>query len=157
LLEVLEPSSQRIPPPCPYFGPDKCGGCQIQHVAYETQLELKRQVVSDQLARIGGLTGAPVAETIGAVHPWDYRNHVQFSVTDDGRLAFLRTNSHDLIPIDQCLIIDPLLTELWQALDVEWPELRRLTLRCGSATGDRMAIFELDYYEDFDIEVDFPV
>jgi 23S rRNA (uracil1939-C5)-methyltransferase len=56
-----------------------------------------------------------------------------------------------------CLIIDPFLEELWAALDVEWPQLYRLALRCGSATGDQLAIFELDHYEDFEIEVDFPV
>jgi 23S rRNA (uracil1939-C5)-methyltransferase len=55
------------------------------------------------------------------------------------------------------LILDPLLDELWAALDMEWPQLARLSLRCGSATGDLMAVFELEEYEDFDIEVDFPV
>ena len=55
------------------------------------------------------------------------------------------------------MITDPLLDDLWAALDMEWPQLHRLSLRCGSATGDRMAIFELNEYEDFDIEVDFPV
>jgi len=64
---------------------------------------------------------------------------------------------HQLIPVESCLIIDPLLDDLWSALDMNWPQLRQLTLRCGSATGDLMAVFELDHYEDFDIEVDFPV
>jgi 23S rRNA (uracil1939-C5)-methyltransferase len=59
--------------------------------------------------------------------------------------------------VHECLLLDPLLDELWETLDMEWPQLRRLSLRCGSATGDLMAIFELDHYEDFDIEVDFPV
>ena len=157
LLDVLEPSPHRVEGPCPYFGPGKCGGCQIQHIAYEAQLEFKRQVLVDQLERISGLAGIDVQETIGAVRPWDYRNHVQFSVTDQGKLAFERITGQELIPVELCLIIDPLLDELWAALDIEWPQLRRLTLRCGAATGDQMAIFELDEYEDFDIEVDFPV
>lgn len=157
LLEVLTPSPQRVVAPCPYFGPGKCGGCQVQHIAYEAQVEHKRQVLIDQLQRMGGLSGVDVQETIGAVHPWDYRNITQFSVTDEGKLAYERTNGHDLIAVDECLIIDPLLDELWGALDVEWPQLRRLTLRCGSATGDQMAIYELDEYQDFEIEVDFPV
>jgi 23S rRNA (uracil1939-C5)-methyltransferase len=59
--------------------------------------------------------------------------------------------------VEECLIMDSLLDDLWAALDMEWPQLFRLSMRCGSATGDRMAIFELDHYEDFDIEVDFPV
>jgi len=157
LLEVLEASPERVAPPCPYFGPDRCGGCHFQHIGYETQAELKRQVVIDQLGRIGGLAGANVQETIGAADPWRYRNHAQFAITEDGHVAFQRAGSHQLIPVDSCLIVDPLLDDLWSALDVDWPQLRQLTLRCGSATGDLMAVFELDHYEDFDIEVDFPV
>jgi 23S rRNA (uracil1939-C5)-methyltransferase len=161
LLEVLEPSTHRIEPPCRYFGPDLCGGCHLQHIAYEAQAEFKRQVVIDQLARIGGLHDVDVNEIIGASEPWAYRNHVQFSVTPDGTLGFLTTDAHNaelrVVPVEECLLLDPLLDDLWSALDMEWPQLHRLSLRCGSATGDLLAIFELDHYEDFDIEVDFPV
>jgi 23S rRNA (uracil1939-C5)-methyltransferase len=157
LLEVIEPSPHRIEPPCPYFGQDKCGGCQLQHIGYDMQVEFKRQVVIDQLARVGGLREVSVGEVIGAAEPWNYRNHVQFSLTPEGHLGFLSADSHHIVPVDDCLITDPLLLDLWAALDMEWPELYRLSLRCGSATGDLMAIFELDHYQDFDIEVDFPV
>lgn len=157
LLEVLEPSPHRVEPPCPYFGQDKCGGCQFQHIEYEAQAEYKREVVIDQLARLGGLPDANVHEIVGAADPWAYRNHVQFHTTPQGQLGFLTADTHDVIPIEECLIIDPLLEELWAGLDMEWPQLHRLSLRCGSVTGDRMAIFELNEYEDFDIEVDFAV
>ena len=157
LLEILEPSPHRIEPPCPHFGADKCGGCQFQHIAYEAQAEYKREVVIDQLARLGGLGDAHVLEIIGAADPWAYRNHVQFSTTPEGQLGFLTADTHHVIPVEECLILDPLLEELWEALDIDWPQLHRLSLRCGSASGDRMAIFELDHYEDFDIEVDFAV
>lgn len=156
LLEVLRPSPHRIEPPCPYFGPGQCGGCQFQHIDYEGQANFKREVVADQLLRLGKLEVA-VEETIGAADPWSYRNHVQFHVTDEGFLGFLTADTYNIIPIEDCLIIDPLLDELWTAFDMRWPEIYRLGLRCGSATGDRMAIFELEEYEDFDIEVDFPV
>lgn len=157
LLKVLEPSPHRVAPPCPYFGPEGCGGCQFQHIVYQAQVEFKRQVVQDQLARIGGLREAQVEEPIGAAEPWGYRNHAQFRITPEGRLGFLAANSHDLIPVQECLILDPLLDELWAALDIIWPQLHRVSLRCGSATGDLMVVFELDRYEDFDIEVDLPV
>jgi 23S rRNA (uracil1939-C5)-methyltransferase len=157
LLETLESSPHRVEPPCAYFGPNRCGGCHFQHIAYETQAELKRQVVVDQLARVGGVHNANVQEIIGAAEPWGYRNHAQFSVTTDGQLGFLTADTHHVIPVEECLILEPLLDDLWAALDMEWPQLHRLSLRCGAATGDLMAIFELDHYEDFDIEVDFPV
>jgi 23S rRNA (uracil1939-C5)-methyltransferase len=157
LLEILNPSPYRVEPPCPYFGADKCGGCQFQHIDYEAQAEYKREVVIDQLARLGGLRDAKVLEIIGAADPWAYRNHVQFSTTPQGQLGFLTADTNHVVPVEECLILDPLLDELWEALDMEWPQLHRLSLRCGSASGDRMAIFELDHYEDFDIEVDFAV
>ncbi len=157
LVKVLEPSPHRVAPPCPYFGPEGCGGCQFQHIAYEAQVEFKRQVVVDQLARVGGLREVHVQEAIGAAEPWGYRNHAQFRITPEGRLGFLAANSHDVIPVQECLILDPLLDELWAALDIVWPQLHRVSLRCGSATGDLMVVFELERYEDFDIEVDLPV
>ena len=157
LVEVLEPSPHRVIPPCPHFGPEQCGGCHFQHMTYEAQVEFKHQVVSDQLARIGGLTDVDVEDCIGAAEPWSYRNHVQFSVTPDGMLGFLTADTRRIVPVQECLVLDPLLDDLWAALDMEWPQLHRLSLRCGSATGDQMAIFELDQYADFDIEVDIPV
>ncbi len=157
LLDVLEPSPHRVEPPCPHFGAGKCGGCHFQHIDYVAQAEFKRDIVVDQLGRVGGLVGVNVQDIIGAAEPWGYRNRAQFSLTPEGRLGFLTANTHDVVPVDECLLLQPLLDELWTALDMEWPQLYRLTLRCGSATGDLMAIFELDHYEDFDIEVDFPV
>ena len=67
VVEVLEPSPYRIEPPCPYFG--ACTGCQWQHIAYERQLEMKREAVVDALERIGGLDGAIVAETLASPEP----------------------------------------------------------------------------------------
>jgi 23S rRNA (uracil1939-C5)-methyltransferase len=157
LLEILEPSPHRVDSPCPYFGPDRCGGCHFQHIAYEAQVEFKRQVVVDQLARLGGLPDARVLDVIAAAEPWGYRNYAQLSVTPEGALGFLTADSHRVVPVKECLLLDPLLDDLWAALDMSWPQLHRLSLRCGSATGDLIAIFELDHYEDFGIEVDFPV
>jgi 23S rRNA (uracil1939-C5)-methyltransferase len=181
LLEVLEPSPQRVEPPCTYFGPGKCGGCHLQHIDYPAQAELKRQVLADQLARVGGLRAVQVRDMIAAAEPWRYRNQVTLtpipplsgstSVLSDeiraesevgeerrgGRFGLPSAESHGVFPVEECLIVDPLIDETWSALDMEWPQLRRLSLRCGSATGDRMAVFELDHYEDFDIEVDLAV
>ena len=78
LLEILSPSPDRIAPPCPHFG--ACGGCHWQHMNYAAQLRWKREVVADQLRRIGGFENPPVRETIPSPSPLNYRNHIQFAL-----------------------------------------------------------------------------
>src|SRR5690606_4593445 len=83
---VLRASEHRVEAPCGYFG--RCGGCQLQHIAYPEQLRLKAEVVRDQLRRIARFDAARVEElvreTIGMEHPWGYRNHVRFTARRDG-------------------------------------------------------------------------
>jgi len=166
LLEVLAASPQRVQPPCPHFG--LCGGCHWQHVAYAAQLEYKRAIVRAQLQRIAGLSDPVVHPTLGMAEPWHYRNYVQFSVSDceappkrsgggSGQLGFMAANSHRVIPIEQCLLLHPLLAELFDALDIELPGLLRLSLRAGVNTGDRMIIFEMGSDQPPELEVDLPV
>ena len=131
LVEILSPSPHRVEPPCPHFGPGKCGGCQWQHIAYPAQLEFKAAVVRDQLARLGRLTDIPVKPTIPSDPPWHYRNHVQFTVDNDGRLGFVATDGRRVEPTQKCYLLHPLLEELLAALDLELPGLTRLSLRAG--------------------------
>lgn len=157
LVEILSPSPYRVDPPCSHFGPGKCGGCQWQHIAYPAQLELKAAVVGDQLARLGRLPEVPVKPTIPSASPWRYRNHVQFTVNDDGRLGFVATDGRRVEPIEVCYLLHPLLEELFAALDLELPELVRLSLRAGVNTGDQMMIFETQDDEPPILESDLPV
>ena len=154
LLKVLSPSPHRVSPPCPYFG--KCGGCQWQHVAYQAQLEYKRSIVEAQLQRIAGVHATRVEPTIGMSEPWQYRNHVQFSVSHDGQLGFMGAGSHQVVPIERCLLMHPLLDEMYQALDLEMVGLSRLTLRAGLGSGDQMIIFEMEEEQVPELEVDMP-
>ncbi len=80
ILEVLEPSGDRVEPRCPYSG--HCGGCQWQHVAYERQLDYKRSHVRDAVERIGGLRGVVVHPTKPSSELWGYRNKMEFSFSD---------------------------------------------------------------------------
>nr|HID13043.1 class I SAM-dependent RNA methyltransferase [Anaerolineae bacterium] len=75
LVDVLEPSPDRVAPPCPYFDPTGCGGCQWQHAAYEAQLRFKAEIVTDQLTRIGSIPNPPVRPTLPDNSGWAYRNH----------------------------------------------------------------------------------
>lgn len=110
LLKVLSAVPERITPNCPIF--NICGGCQIQHLDYRAQLELKRQRVIDALERIGGLKEVLVHATIGMKDPWRYRNKVQYPVgvyKDKIVLGFYQQGTHRLVPVSDCLI-QPLIT-----------------------------------------------
>lgn len=163
LVEVLSPSAQRVSPPCPHFGSQAtvaavgCGGCHWQHITYEAQWELKRRIVQDQLKRIGRFENVPVKPTIGSPEPWRYRNHVQFALDEHGRLGFMAAESQRVVPIEECHVMHPLLDEVFGALDLELPELKRLSLRCGVNTSQRMVVFETHEDEPFELEVDLPV
>ena len=155
LLHVLDVSPHRVDPPCPYFG--ICGGCHWQHVDDEAQLAYKQQIVTDQLQRIGHLGSPPVRPAIGLAEPWFYRNHVQFAVHASGQLGFQAARSHEVVPVERCMLLHPYLDELHAALDLEWPELRRLSLRAGIHTGERMVVFETAEDQVPELEVDLAV
>ncbi|RAL21472.1 23S rRNA (uracil(1939)-C(5))-methyltransferase RlmD [Thermoflavimicrobium daqui] len=105
MLDVENGHSQRVNPSCPIF--KECGGCQLQHISYETQLALKRQQVVDNLERIGGFKNVLVHPVLGMKEPWRYRNKVQVPIgIQNGRTVagFYRAGSHEIIEMDQCLI-----------------------------------------------------
>jgi 23S rRNA (uracil1939-C5)-methyltransferase len=155
LLEVPEPSPDRVEPPCRFFG--LCGGCRWQHIAYPAQLRFKTEIVRAQLERIGRQVDPPVSPMLGMEVPWAYRNHVRLQVDGRGRVGYHALRSHDVVPVDECRITHELLNELWDALDVEFEGLRRIALRAGIATGEQMVIFEGDDPELPELEVDMPI
>ncbi|HET6350803.1 MAG TPA: 23S rRNA (uracil(1939)-C(5))-methyltransferase RlmD [Coriobacteriia bacterium] len=104
---VIEPSADRVTPPCPYFG--VCGGCQWQHVAEAVQLISKRQAVVDALRRIGHIEAAEerVGETL-ASPAYGYRNKIELVAEHRGGkliVGFHRAASGDIIPVDSCLLL----------------------------------------------------
>ena len=137
---VLEASEDRIVPPCGYFG--KCGGCQLQHIAYDRQLELKAEVVRDQLRRIGRFASeevdALVRPMLGMGEPWGYRNHNRFTVRRDGEIGFMQRGTHRFMRIDECLIAHPRVNEVLQAAQDHTMQARQLSVRVGVNTDDEM-------------------
>lgn len=100
LLDVLTPSPERVMPRCRHFG--ECGGCHYQHLNYAAQLAAKRQILRDQLIRLGGLADPPVAATVPSPQPWRYRNHMQFHHTPEGRIGFQAARSNQTVAIEEC-------------------------------------------------------
>jgi len=157
LLEVLEPSPDRVPPPCRYFAPHGCGGCQWQHASYEAQVRFKSEIVADQLARIGRLADPPVEPTIPDVTGWAYRNQARFHPAPEGGLGFRSADNERVVQIEECLVLHPLLSDLHDLLELDLPGLESLTLRAGTATEERMIVLETDEDEPPAVKLDVPV
>ncbi|HTI13378.1 MAG TPA: class I SAM-dependent RNA methyltransferase [Dictyobacter sp.] len=102
ITEIHEASPLRTTAPCPVFGP--CGGCQLQHMQYEKQLEWKRDVVQQLLLDVGGFTNPPLLNTVPCDVPWHYRNHMRFSVNRDGQPGLTVRGTHRVLPLTNCPI-----------------------------------------------------
>jgi len=128
-VEVLVASEHRVEPPCPYAGPGRCGGCDFQHVEIAHQRRLKAEVVREQLTRLARLdVDATLWDGDGdsAVEPLPgddeglrWRTRVEFAVDDEGRAGLRAHRSHEVVPVDDCLIADQRVADSG-ALDTVW-------------------------------------
>jgi 23S rRNA (uracil1939-C5)-methyltransferase len=115
---IVEPSPHRVPPPCPYF--TRCGGCHYQHASYEHQLEIKKEILRENLRRIAKLELACEIQ-VHASPPWNYRNRSRLQVRTRPQIAvgYFKFASHELLPVEECPISSPLInrgiTALWEA------------------------------------------
>jgi 23S rRNA (uracil1939-C5)-methyltransferase len=134
VVEVLEPSEQRVEPPCPYYG--DCTGCQWQHFSYSAQLAAKRDKVVDALVRVGGFTAPPVSEVIPSAHEYGYRNHARFTVGRAGALGFVNRETRRFNRIDQCMLMHSGVNRILAQLQGNCGETTQLAIRSGKETGD---------------------
>jgi len=139
LVEVVEASPDRAVPPCPHFGPDRCGGCQLQHITPAAQAALKRRIVVEQLQRIGRIPDPPVAETV-RVADLRYRNTARFGVDAQGRLGFRRAGSRDLHLVDDCRLLAPPAQALREEAGDAWRGAAEVVVRRSLTTGDRALV-----------------
>lgn len=155
LLQVLSPSPERILPRCRHFA--TCGGCHYQNLEYDRQLALKQQVFTDQLKRIGKFDAPLVRPIRPSPAPWNYRNTVQFHVSENGRLGFRGARSAEIIEISECHLPEASINELWPQLEID-PQyaVQRTVVRQGS-DGDLLLGFECDHDDAPDFSVDFPL
>lgn len=155
LKEVISYSPHRIKPLCPVYY--LCGGCHLQHIAYEKQLEMKKGIVENALGRIGN-QNIKVSTTIGMKDPWRYRNKGYFQMNQEKgkvRLGFYKAGSYDFVPASGCVLfslqINRLVSYLEDQLSLQKVtvynsktgegNLRNILIRESRSTGEIMIIF----------------
>ncbi len=164
LMKIIRPSQYRVEPKCP--AARQCGGCQIQAMSYDKQLEFKEQKVKNNLMRIGGIPGEVLDSVLepacGMEQPYRYRNKAQYPVGRDknGSLiaGFYAGRTHQIIPCQDCSLgvevnsdILRMILEFMEKYQIEpYDEerhkglVRHILLRYGFATGEIMVCLVLN-------------
>lgn len=163
ILQILETSKDRIQPKCKHFG--ECGGCHYQHLPYEKQIETKTEILIDQLKRIGKIENPPVQPMVACPNPFNYRNHIQFSLDENGKLGYVSSLSGGRSPqskrgegrvraITECHLPESSINDFWRQLEFE-PEtdIERVSLRAGN-DDDLMLVLESDSPEPPELEIE---
>ena len=140
LGEILAAGAGRVAPPCPHYAADHCGGCQLQHLAYDGQLAAKRAIVGETLRRVGKLK-IEDPEIVEALDEWRYRSKISMAAKGGegrgGAATAIGLHPYDrpnfVFPMADCHITDFKLMALWRELRSKLAllpaELTRLTLR----------------------------
>ncbi len=155
LEEVILASPHRIKPLCPVYS--LCGGCHLQHMAYEKQLEMKQDIIENALERIGN-QNIKALPTIGMKDPWRYRNKGYFQVNrKKGRvqLGFYKAGTYDFVPAGGCLLFSLQINKLVGYLEDQLSlqkvvaynnktregNLRNILIRENKSTAEIMLVF----------------
>ncbi|WP_328594994.1 class I SAM-dependent RNA methyltransferase [Actinomadura macrotermitis] len=144
--DILQASPDRVAAPCPFAGPGRCGGCDWQHASLAAQRRLKATVVEEQLQRVAGITRTVVVEEVPYPDADDvmpdpglgWRTRVQFTA-EDGMIGLRRHRSHDIEPVDECLIAHPGV-EMMGIERKRWPGASSVEGVVSASTGDRLVV-----------------
>jgi len=149
IVEILEPSADRVVPECIYFG--RCGGCDFQQLNYLAQLEAKVGIVRDCLTRIGKINYEKEIEIIGSPKPYGYRARAQWHVDKRGKkLGYFKRNSHEIIDVETCPILtvelQKTLTDLRENIDVEgfWSNISEIE---ATNAGEQISVYSSEIVE----------
>jgi 23S rRNA (uracil1939-C5)-methyltransferase len=152
LIEVLEPSPDRIAARCKHF--EVCGGCHYQNLPYEKQIAAKAEILRDQLTRIGKIENPPVAPMVASPSEWNYRNHIQFHLTEEGKIGFVNVTGNAVIPISECHLPETSINAFWPELQFDSNmDIERVSLRAG-VNEEIMLVLESDFPETPELEIE---
>ncbi len=141
-IHIIDPSPDRVDPPCPHAGPGKCGGCDYQHIDLDAQRKFKASRIKEQLHRLAGVDlDVHVVGVVGDEGGLGWRSRVGYGVDVDGHVGLRRNRSHDLVRIDHC----PLVSHAVNAVGVEREEWRGVEeLDVFSSADGKFNVIELD-------------
>lgn len=145
VTRVLEPGPGRVEPRCQHYQADDCGGCQLQHLAPEAQLEAKRAIVGDTLERIGKLRFAVPPAVTGTAW-WEYRSRITLALGPGRRHAGFHPLDQPgrVFPLERCHLAAPPLMQLWQLLRPHLmllpPDVEQLLLRLDRSGGRHLVV-----------------
>src|SRR2546423_1999949 len=132
LRSVVAPSPVRIDPPCPHYTRDKCGGCQLQHMTYDSQLDAKRTIIRDSLQRIGKRSIDP-PEIERSPKEWRYRTKLTLAIRRRGARWIAGLHPYDdpvrVFPLTDCPITDRRVVAAWREVmeaDAYFPDAKEL-------------------------------
>ncbi|MFQ5586732.1 MAG: 23S rRNA (uracil(1939)-C(5))-methyltransferase RlmD [Thermodesulfobacteriota bacterium] len=152
---IITPSPGRAAPFCPLFG--RCGGCQWQHIPYRDQVAWKERIFRESLERIGGVEELPLERAVAAETDRGYRTRAQFHVRN-GRWGFFEAGSNDVVELEECPLLDPLINgsfnALRDALAVQAPELPLHTVEVGVGGVDGKTVAILHVREKARVALD---
>ncbi len=138
LVGLVRPGAARVEPQCPHYTADRCGGCQLQHLAPAAQLEVKRRIVGDALRRIGRRE-VPDPEMVPAPEVWRYRTKITLAVSGNRIGLHPHDSPAAVFALRDCLITREPLMRLWSLVSSQRallpPELEDLVLREDRAGG----------------------
>jgi len=157
LIDIKAKSEERVEPPCVYYY--KCGGCQLQHMTYQAQLNMKKEQVINLFQRKAGFKDTVIHDTVGMDNPWYYRNKSQIPVGKNDEqnviMGYYRQRSHQIIDMDECLIQDNMHQDVMNKIKLWFNELnvstynehkkqglmRHVVIRTGHHSGELMVVF----------------
>jgi len=132
VVSVVESSSSRVAPSCHHYTRDRCGGCQLQHLTYESQLRAKSTIVRDAMQRIGKRE-APSVTVVPSPSPWRYRTKLTLALrwSGEGWVAGLHRfdDPNSVFQLEECPITDERVVQIWRgifAASSALPRSRRL-------------------------------
>ena len=130
-VEILKPSKDRISPPCKYSHPEGCGGCDFQHINYDVQSDLKKEVLKDQFKRITKIDILPEIITANPSNGLHWRSRLNLAISENKKVGLRAHKSNNVIEIDECLIA---LKEINKSniFSANWDSKENLNISCSS-------------------------